>query len=134
MTNGRTRQKKGKGFQHAVARCLAYITGLTFEDFVSNHGGKSGEVDIYRSREARRRWPFRTETKNCKALSLPEWIRKLDADAMEDGCSEPGIIVYKLFRTSRVRVDLDFEEFLNVMYGPLSYEMRTEIRNFIKKV
>lgn len=128
---GRNSQRKGKQLQHIVARMLGYVTGLP-DDFLSNHGGKQGEEDIRQSTEARKRWPFRTETKNAKTLGLPAWIRKLDQDAKEAGSSEPGVIIYKLFGTSRLRVDLDFEVFLDLMYGPLSSKQKDRLKDLAR--
>lgn len=132
-TVGRHSQRKGKALQHAVSRILSFVTGLTEDDFTSNHGGIKGESDILRSEAGRRCWPFRTEVKNTKTLKFPEWIRKLDQDAKAEGSKEPGIIVYKLHNSSRLRVDLDLDCFLDLMFGPLSSETLDGIAGFIRK-
>lgn len=126
---GRRAQRKGKQLQHLVAKMLGEVTGLGEADFTSNHGGVEGEEDIRQSEEARKRWPLRTETKNTKSLQLPAWIRKLDEDIAASGSSEPGVIIYKLHGTTRLRVDLDFEVFLDLMYGPLSSVVKRRLEN-----
>lgn len=125
---GRTNQRKGKDFQHRVALALATATGLSERDFNSNHGGVLGEEDIYISSAAREKWPFYTETKNAKNLSLPAWIRKQDQDIKDTGEEIAGVVLYKLFRTSRVRVDLDFLVLLDLLYGPLSSSTKRRLQ------
>lgn len=129
---GRTSQGKGKAWQHVVAKILSIATGCDKKDFHSNHGGVKGEEDVHRSEAARKAFPFWLEVKNQKALSIPNWWAKLKEDRDKEGCSDPGIIVSRLYGTSEALVTLSLPDFLNALYGPLTEEELAEIHQLIK--
>ena len=131
-SRARSSQSKGRDWQKAVAKILALVTGTSKDDFFSNQGGDKGDIDVHMSAAAREAFPFWIECKNQKTLKIPEWIRKLDEDREAAGCDEPGLIITKLYGTSRALVTIELPDFLDAIYGPLSPEQREEITEMIR--
>lgn len=131
-SRGRTSQKVGRTWQKVVASILSYVTKVNKDEFFSNQGGDKGDEDVHMSAAARVSFPFWIECKSQKTLKIPEWFRKLDEDREAAGCDEPGLIITKLYGTSRALVTIELPDFLDALYGPLSLKQREEITEMIR--
>lgn len=131
-SRGRTCQKKGRRWQKIVAAVLSTATGVDKDEFFSNQGGDKGDEDVHMSAAARACFPFWIECKNTKLLSIKEWIRKLDEDREAAQCELPGVVISKLYGTSRALVVIELPAFLEALHGPLSPQQRHEILKLMR--
>lgn len=131
-SRGRTSQKVGRRWQKIVAEVLAEVTFVGKDEFASNQGGDKGDEDVHMSAEARACFPFWTECKCTKKLSVRAWIEKLDEDREAAKCELPGIIISKLYGTSRALVMIELPDFLDAVYGPLTSRQRAKITQLIQ--
>lgn len=106
---GRLSQRKGKQYQKEIAERIASALGLPAEEFYSAMAGTTG-VDISASRAAVGDFPFAVETKNCRHVSMPQWLAEAEANA--DGAGLPFLLVFKLHGRRRNYITMDLEEFL----------------------
>ena len=131
-SRGRTSQSVGRRWQKVVALILSYVTKVHKDEFFSNQGGDKGDEDVHMSARARDCFPFWIECKSTKTLSVKEWLRKLDEDREAAQCELPGIVISKLYGTSRALVMIELPDFLNALYGPLSPQQLAEITKLIQ--
>lgn len=131
-SRGRTSQSVGRRWQKVVAAVLSKVTQVDKDEFFSNQGGDKGDEDVHMSAKARACFPFWIECKSTKTLSVKEWIRKLDEDREAAKCDLPGIVISKLYGTSRALVMIELPDFLNALYGPLSPQQMAEITELIQ--
>lgn len=129
---GRTCQKKGRRWQKIVAAVLSTATGVDKDEFFSNQGGDKGDEDVHMSAKARTCFPFWIECKNTRNLSIKEWIRKLDEDREAAQCELPGVVISKLYGTSRALVVIELLDLLEALYGPLSPQQRLQISELMR--
>ena len=131
-SRARSSQAKGRAWQKVVARILSYATYVDKDEFFSNQGGDKGDEDVHMSAAARASFPFWIECKDTRTLSVKAWVKKLDEDREAVGCAEPGIVISKLYGTSRALVMIELPDFLNALYGPLSLEQMSQITELIR--
>lgn len=122
---GKNSQRKGKAWQHAVAKTISYVTAPTQYELgtngaTSNHGGIHGEEDILLSPDTQDKFPFFVECKNTKKLQIPAWWAELCGDITKKKCNNAGIIVSRLYGTSKALVTLDFMVFLEILFPDLT--------------
>lgn len=106
---GKRARAKGKLFQKEIANVIAERIGVPPEEFYSSCAGLTGP-DATASREARRRFPFALEEKNCKQVNLASWLAEAEANA--EGAGLPFALVFKLHGRRRNYIVLELEEFL----------------------
>jgi len=122
-----SRNRKGTEFQNRIARMLAFVTGLTEEDFIGCKGGKK-ERDILLSRAARSRWPIHTECKNHKTLAMPSWIRQAQEDTALEGLDLAPAVVFKIHGSSEPYVTMSLIDFFGMVFGPLTESQISTLR------
>jgi hypothetical protein len=123
---GSSARAKGKLLQVRLARALAYVTGLSENDFYSARSGTK-EVDVRLSTEAKRRWPIHAECKNQRRVDLPGWWRQARSDSQVLGTGLPALCL-KLHGTTMPLVVISLDDFLGLMYGPLSEQQHQSIK------
>jgi hypothetical protein len=128
MLNSSAREK-GKLLQVRLARALAYITGLGENDFYSARSGTK-ESDVRLSTEASARWPIHAECKNQRRVDLPGWWRQATSDSLELGTGLPGLCI-KLHGRSMPLLVLSLDDFLGLLYGPLTPEQERAVANIM---
>jgi len=106
---GRRSQRKGKQYQKVIADIVSEHLGIPPEEFYSALAGLTGP-DVAASRVARRLFPFAVETKDCKSVSMPQWLAEAEANA--DGAELPFALIFKLHGRRRNYITLELEEFL----------------------
>ena len=131
-SRGRTSQSKGRRWQKITAAILSYVTRVDKDEFFSNQGGDKGDEDVHMSAAARASFPFWIECKSTKTLNIKEWLRKLDEDREAAQCELPGIVISKLYGTSRALVMIELPDFLDALYGPLTPDQRAQITKLIQ--
>lgn len=88
MTPIKSRSAKNKGleWQKEVCRFISNLIGVEYDQksddclIHSRESGLSG-TDVILRGEAKEKFPYSVECKNCKTLSIPEWIRQADSNA-----------------------------------------------------
>jgi len=123
-------QKKGKIFQHAVAKMIAQAIGLDERDVRSCIGGKT-EADVQLSSEAEARYPYHTECKAHKILQIPAWLKQAKRDSVvwidhRDGTqscdNKVPTVVFKVHGVGDPYIVLPFHEWLYVIKENLRHE------------
>lgn len=76
----RSRKNKGALYQKIVCELISKITGVPFTNnddslIQSRPMGLNG-TDVILRGEAKRRFPFSVECKNCKNANFPKWVRQ----------------------------------------------------------
>ena len=133
-SRARTSQTKGKSWQKVVAHILAYTFDMPEDEFFSNQGGDKGDRDVHQSSAARSAFPYWIECKNEKNFRISAWLKKLDEDREAAKCDEPGLIIAKLYGTSRALVMIELPDFLLEAYGPVSTKLRLKMRDQITEM
>lgn len=106
---GRRNRQKGKEYQKHIAEVLGDALGLPEDEVFSALSGTTG-ADVRGSREFKRLFPFASETKDCKQISMPAWIAEARANAEEEEL--PFALIFKTYRRKGDFVVLDLKEFL----------------------
>lgn len=114
---GRTSKARGASFEKHVSEAIATWIELGVDDVARARGGR-GAIDVRLSSEARKRYPFWTECKNHKTLSLPAWIRQAEAASAGSGLTP--IIVYRIWsgkpgEAAKEYVTIEFTEFMKLV-------------------
>lgn len=85
----RSAKNKGMEWQKEVCSIISELTNIPFEqsdDLCEIHSRESGlnGTDVILRGKARELFPFDVECKNCKSLSLHEWIRQAEMNSKEN--------------------------------------------------
>lgn len=82
----RSAKNKGMEWQKEICGVISDVTGIEYDQskddclIHSRESGLSG-TDVILRGEAKEKFPFSIECKNCKSLSLPDWIRQANANS-----------------------------------------------------
>lgn len=82
----RSAKNKGMEWQKEICSFISELTGIEYDQskddclIHSRESGLSG-TDVILRGEAKEKFPYSVECKNCKTLSIPEWIRQADSNA-----------------------------------------------------
>jgi hypothetical protein len=88
MTPIKPRSAKNKGleWQKEVCSFISELTGIEYDQskddclIHSRESGLSG-TDVVLRGEAKEKFPYSVECKNCKSLSIPDWVRQADSNS-----------------------------------------------------
>jgi len=114
MTKVASRKAKGRQFEKSVARLIAEMLDLPLEDVLASSAGASG-IDIQLSDRAKKVYPYHTECKNQKKLSIPAWIRQAEEGVDRAGDGLEPIVVFKQHRNSKKYVVMSFTHLLMLL-------------------
>lgn len=82
----RSAKNKGMDWQKEICSLISELTGIEYDQknddclIHSRESGLSG-TDVVLRGEAKEKFPYSVECKNCKTLSIPDWIRQADNNA-----------------------------------------------------
>lgn len=85
----RSAKNKGMDWQKEICSFISRLIGIEYDQksddclIHSRESGLSG-TDVVLRGEAKEKFPYSIECKNCKSISLPEWIRQAESNS-EDG-------------------------------------------------
>lgn len=127
MITRKSAAKKGKDLQKYTAHALAFITGLTTEDFYSARGGTK-ERDIHLSKAARELWPYHTECKNHRKLQMAQFLKQAESDAKLEGLGFTPVLVFKRHGQCEPYLALSLIDFLDLRFGPLTAVQRISLK------
>ncbi len=87
----RSAKQKGLDWQKEVCALVSDITGIEYnqqDDTCEIHSRESGlnGTDVILRGKAKEKFPFSIECKNCKTISLPDWVRQAESncDALDN--------------------------------------------------
>ncbi len=87
----RSAKQKGLDWQKEVCALVSDITGIEYnqqDDTCEIHSRESGlnGTDVILRGKAKEKFPYSIECKNCKSISLPEWVRQAErnCDALDN--------------------------------------------------
>lgn len=123
-----SRKAKGRNFQYFIARRLAKVFGIEFDqqdDLCPIHSremGQSGADVFIREREMHNKFPFDIECKNQEKISLYAYIRQAEANTTE---GRNWLIFHKKNHSKPIAV-LDAEVFFQLIEENLSLKERLD--------
>jgi len=77
---------KGHEWQKEICEMISRITGVPFEQSSDTSQIRSREAslngtDVILTGEAKEKFPYSIECKNCSSISLPDWVRQAEENS-----------------------------------------------------